>query len=214
MKPNLFFRLVLAASLAAGIGVLAQIRFSLGPVPYTMQNMGVVMASLLLPPYSALLAVGLYLFLIFIGFPLASGLMGGPLVLIGYTGGYLWGFLLSAPFYSYLSRKYLEYRGKGLWEINYRDGVVLLLLSAICFLPVYLLGFLFFYHYAVSSPQLFSWASKASSMLINLNSRGFIIFVASVLIFLPQDLLMDHVLGITLAKEISRILRERGVNLK
>jgi biotin transport system substrate-specific component len=204
---------VLAAFSAVIIGVLAQVRFMLGPIPYTMQNMGVVLASLLLSPSMAFFSVALYLLLIGIGFPMASGFMGGPLVLVGYTSGYLWGFLISAPIYSWVSRKYLLHHGKSLSMIDARDSIVLLLLSALSYLPVYILGFLVFSYYALGNAFLLSWAGKASSAVINAESVYMKLFTATVLVFFPQDLLMDHVLGILLAKESHKILLRRGVSI-
>ncbi|MEM4871380.1 MAG: biotin transporter BioY, partial [Thermofilaceae archaeon] len=71
------FRLTVSTALAVVTGLLAQVTFRLGPVPYTMQNAGVVLSGLLLPPRWALLSQLLYLALIATGLPLAAGLRGG-----------------------------------------------------------------------------------------------------------------------------------------
>jgi biotin transport system substrate-specific component len=208
-----YIEFIIAGFTAVIIGVLAQVRFMLGPIPYTMQNLGVVLASLLLSPSMAFFAVALYLLLIGIGFPMASGFMGGPLVLVGYTSGYLWGFLISAPLYSWVSRRYLSSRGKSLSMINSRDIIILLILSAVSFIPVYTLGFIIFSYYALGNVFLLSWPGKASSTLVSTNSVYLKLFTATVLVFLSQDLLMDHFLGILLSRESYRILSSRGVDL-
>ena len=196
------------------IALFAQIKFNLGPIPFTLQNMGVILASTILSPLYSLLSISLYLFFIFIGLPFAAGFSGGPMVLFGFTSGYLWGFLFAAPFFSYMIRR------SGLLRKILVDGLegkslfLALMVSLFCFLPVYLLGFLVFYHFAVPGSPLFDWSTDASSLLgINFDSRVLLIFFVSVLIFLPQDLFMDHLLGIIVGVKILRFLEERGIEL-
>lgn len=83
---------LLAALLCAS--VLLTLR--LGPVPFTLQVFVVVLIALLLPPATAALAVGAYLVAGAAGLPVFSGLTGGLGVLVGPTGGYLWGFFAGA----------------------------------------------------------------------------------------------------------------------
>lgn len=65
----------------------------LGPVPPTMQSLGVMMAGLLLPPGEAVAAVALQLALGLAGLPVLGGGMGGPTLLFSPAGAYLWGHL-------------------------------------------------------------------------------------------------------------------------
>lgn len=202
---------ILSLSVAL-IALSAQIKFNLGPVPYTMQNMGITIASLLLPPLDALMSVLIYISLIAIGLPLASGMRGGISVLIGYTSGYIWGFAISAPLMSMLSRAYLKRKKIPLRSIGKREAAALLLISVLSFIPTYLLGYLVFLRYAVPSSSLYLWSSNvASSIGFSSENIYLMIFAASVLIFLPQDVLMDQTIGIALAKEIDRFLHERGI---
>ena len=66
------------------------------PVPFTMQTMAVLTVSALLGSGQGCACVGLYLLLGAIGVPVFSGFRGGFSALLGPTGGYLIGFLLSA----------------------------------------------------------------------------------------------------------------------
>ena len=50
MKPGSSARASMASLLAVVTAVLAQVSFRVGPVPYTMQNTGVILLGLLLPP--------------------------------------------------------------------------------------------------------------------------------------------------------------------
>lgn len=65
-------------------------------VPFTLQTFGVFLAVLLLGGKRGTLAVVLYLLMGAVGLPVFSGFTGGVGVLLGYTGGYIAGFLLLA----------------------------------------------------------------------------------------------------------------------
>lgn len=133
-------RISLMALSIALIALTAQIKFNVGPIPYTFQNLGVTFASLILPPINAFMTIILYLLLICCGFPLAAGGSGGPAVLFGYTAGYLWGFAISAPLMSFLSKVYLKRKNIRLSDIKGIEIVVLLIISTISFLPTYFFG--------------------------------------------------------------------------
>lgn len=83
---------LMAALMAAG----ALFHLSLGPVPFTLQDMCVALAGLVLGPRHGLYAVGLYILAGCAGLPVFSGGRAGLGHLIGPTGGYLAGFLLLA----------------------------------------------------------------------------------------------------------------------
>ncbi len=86
--------LTMAALFAALLAASAWITVPLGPVPFTLQTMVVVLIALVLRPREAVLAVGAYLALGAIGVPVFSGGRAGLGVLTGPTGGYLVGFLV------------------------------------------------------------------------------------------------------------------------
>ena len=204
--------IVIAAFIAGLTGALAQVRFNIGPVPYTMQNLGVMLAGLLLPPFYAFLSMLLYIAMIAIGLPLASGFHGGLAVLVGYTGGYLIGFVIASPIMSILTRKYLRRIGKELHNIGFKEFLVILAFTVIAAMPIYLLGFTVFAYYALHQTPLYMWSRTAASFFkMSINSELMTIFVASVLIFMPQDIFMDHVIAILVAKGVSRILSVRGI---
>ncbi|MDI6870431.1 MAG: biotin transporter BioY [Bacillota bacterium] len=86
------------ALLAAVIGTLAFVAVPLpfSPVPLSGQSFGVMLAGALLGPYLGPLAVLVYLLLGLAGLPVFAGGHAGPGVLVGPTGGYLWGFAAGA----------------------------------------------------------------------------------------------------------------------
>ena len=74
------------------------------------------------------------------------------------------------------------------------------------------MGFIVFCYYAVPGTSLFQWASSVTSFLgLNFDNPLLLLFATSVLIFLPQDVLMDHLLAIILAYNITKILKVKGV---
>lgn len=74
-----------------------------GPVPFTLQTMGLYLTLMLLGGRLGTLAVAGYLALGAMGLPVFSGFQGGFGVLLGPTGGYLAGFLVCAGIYWLLS---------------------------------------------------------------------------------------------------------------
>lgn len=201
-------RISLAVLLAAVTAVSAQLKFNLGPVPYTMQNFGIVLSGLVLGRYGALAQL-IYLGMIAAGLPVASGFKGGLGVLFGFTAGYLWAFPLAA-FLVGIARERI-------WkERNRRELFLLWLSSCFAVLPVYLLGFYVFYKFATGgklSPFLLKYCRAVESKLGLKLSTFSMIFLASVVIFIPQDYFMDHVLAVLAFAYVDRLMRERGIEL-
>ena len=69
---NKYVRITLACSLAVLTALSAQIKFNIGPVPYTMQNFAVILSGLLLGKFGALAQL-IYLGMIAIGIPAGAG---------------------------------------------------------------------------------------------------------------------------------------------
>ena len=201
-------RISLAVLLAAVTAVSAQLKFNLGPVPYTMQNFGIVLSGLVLGRYGALAQL-IYLGMIAAGLPVASGFKGGLGVLFGFTAGYLWAFPLAA-FLVGIARERI-------WkERNRRELFLLWLSSCFAVLPVYLLGFYVFYKFATGgklSPLLLKYCRAVESKLGLKLSTFSMIFLASVAIFIPQDYFMDHILAVLAFAYVDRLMRERGIEL-
>ena len=76
------------------MAVSAWITVPLGPIPFTLQMFAVTFAILVLTPKQAIAAIAGYLVLGAIGVPVFSGMRGGIGVLLGPTGGFLWGYLI------------------------------------------------------------------------------------------------------------------------
>lgn len=96
--PSPIRALAAVALLAAAISTLAFVAIPLpfSPVPLTGQSFGVMLAGALLGPRLGPLAVLAYLLLGLVGLPVFAGGHAGAGVLVGPTGGYLWGFVAGA----------------------------------------------------------------------------------------------------------------------
>ena len=94
--PSRARTVALGGLLIALLAIGATITVPLGPVPFTLQTAVVVLVALLLTPKEAALVMGGYLLVGAAGAPVFSANQGGFGVLIGPTGGFLWGFLIGA----------------------------------------------------------------------------------------------------------------------
>ncbi len=107
-------------------------------IPFTMQTFAVFCALLLLGGRRGFFAVGLYILLAAFGLPVLSGFRGGIGALLGPTGGYILGFLLSAALY---------------WLFEGRARPLLLLIAGL--LICYLFGTLWFvYVYSSNGKEI------------------------------------------------------------
>ncbi len=102
-RVAVFAALIVAFTLVPGIYLFA------GTVPLTMQTLGVTLAATVLGPRRGVLAVLVYLALIAVGLPVASGFAGGLGVFAGPTGGYLVGFVPAALVIGWLAQRALWY---------------------------------------------------------------------------------------------------------
>ncbi len=94
MKKTGIREITYAGVFAAIIAVLSQISIPLpSGVPVTLQTFAVAIAGALLGWKLGLLAVVVYLILGCVGVPVFAGFIGGAQVMVGMTGGFLWGFL-------------------------------------------------------------------------------------------------------------------------
>lgn len=88
-------RLVWIAMCAALIAMGAYAHFPLGPVPISLQVLFVLLAGFILGPIAGSSAVALYLLAGLVGLPVFAGGTSGLGHILGPTGGYLLGFLLT-----------------------------------------------------------------------------------------------------------------------
>jgi biotin transport system substrate-specific component len=97
---------VLASLMAALMAVGAYIHIPIGPVPIVLTNLFVLLSGLLLGSRWGLASAGLYLLVGAIGMPVFYGGKGGFAHILGPTGGYLFGFVLSAWMTGFISERF------------------------------------------------------------------------------------------------------------
>ena len=91
--------LVYIALMAALLAICAWVTIPTPAVAFTLQTMGVFLALSLLGGKRGFLAILVYILLGVVGAPVFSGFRGGPGVLFGSTGGYIFGFIATALLY-------------------------------------------------------------------------------------------------------------------
>lgn len=92
------------AVLAAVLAVCAWLSVPLGEQAVSLQTFGVFLALRLLGGRDGTVTVLVYLLLGAVGLPVFTGFRGGIAVLLGPTGGYLWGFAAAGILYWLLER--------------------------------------------------------------------------------------------------------------
>ena len=76
--------------------ICAWISIPAGNLIFTLQSFAFLLALFVLGGKGAVVSVAVYLLLGMVGLPVFSGFRGGFGMLLGVTGGYLWGFLLAS----------------------------------------------------------------------------------------------------------------------
>ncbi|MDI3317693.1 MAG: biotin transporter BioY [Bacillota bacterium] len=102
--PGRAARVGLMAALIAALAAFS-IPLPFTPVPFTLQIFGVLLAGALLPPAEAVAAVALYIALGAVGLPVFAQGHAGVGVLLGPTGGYLWGDLAGVGLAAWLLQR-------------------------------------------------------------------------------------------------------------
>jgi biotin transport system substrate-specific component len=96
--------MVLCALFSSLIAICAWISIPIGDIAFTMQTFAVFLTLGILGGKRGTVSILCYLLLGAVGLPVFSGFQGGFGVLLGVSGGFLWGFLLSGLSYWMLER--------------------------------------------------------------------------------------------------------------
>ena len=141
---------VKVAFVVALMCVLAWVTIPFGPVPFTLQTLGIMIALKILSPKDSFFAVSVYLLLGTVGLPVFSSFGSGFGVLFGPTGGFLFGFLFGTLGYVFLQRLLEKSKlknivsllafliicyvfGCGYYALAYKTGIITAL--TICAIP-------------------------------------------------------------------------------
>ena len=96
--------MVLCGLFSALLAICAWISIPVFQLTFTLQTFAVFLALFTLGGKWGTLTIGIYLLLGSVGLPVFSGFRGGLGALLGVTGGFLWGFLLTGIAYWALER--------------------------------------------------------------------------------------------------------------
>ncbi len=110
-------KMTMCGIFAAMLAVCAWLAVPIGDVSVTLQTFGLLLCLGVLGGKLGCISCTVYLLLGVVGLPVFSGFQGGFGVLLGPTGGYLWGFLLTAVTFWALEKRL------SLW-LNFAIGLV------------------------------------------------------------------------------------------
>lgn len=102
LAPSDLARIAVFAALVAAMALTPPL--PLGPIPMTLQTLGVALTGLCLGPWRGFAAMALYVAVGAAGLPVFSGGAAGLGVIIGPTGGYLLSFPLAALVGGFVAR--------------------------------------------------------------------------------------------------------------
>ena len=102
------YDLVLISVSAALITICSWISIPLGPVPFTLQTLGILAVMLTVGGRRGTIAILVYLALGAVGVPVFAGFKGGIMSFAGPTGGFLIGFVIASLVYWLLEKLFLK----------------------------------------------------------------------------------------------------------
>ena len=93
-KRSALYTMTACALMAALMCVLCPLSIPIGPIPISLSILVLIVTTMVLGTWRALVSYTVYLLLGAVGMPVFSGFQGGLAKLAGPTGGYLVGFFL------------------------------------------------------------------------------------------------------------------------
>lgn len=106
MKKMTVFEMCITAFFATLTAVLTQIAIPIGPVPITLGTFSVFLAGALLGAKLGAVSQAIYVLLGIVGVPVFTSFRAGVGVLLGPTGGYLWGYILAAGLIGFIVKRF------------------------------------------------------------------------------------------------------------
>ena len=162
--------MALCALFAALLTICAWIAVPVTDIAFTLQTLGIFLTLGLLGGKWGTAAIAVYLAMGAVGLPVFSGFRGGISVLLGATGGYIWGFLAAGLIYWLLT------------AVLPAEKTVRLLAMAAGQLGCYVLGTLWYrYLYLQGGNEASFWLVAAQCVLPYLLPDGIKLLLAWIL---------------------------------
>lgn len=126
--------IIYTAITIALITLSAYITIPFGPVPFTLQTFAITLVMLLFKPKVGISAFLIYLLMGAIGIPVFSAMRGGFGVILGSTGGFLWGYAISITLCSFLQNRCVDKIDNRYVHIAFTtlNCVILTLIAYVC----------------------------------------------------------------------------------
>lgn len=132
--------MALTSLFAALLAVSSQVSIPLGPVPFTMQVMFVLLAGMILGKRLGPASVVVWVLLGVFGLPVFAQGKAGAAVLIGPTGGYIFGYFACTYIVGYVAEHF---------ELNYKHTAAAMLLGLAVIYGIGLAGFMLSFQYVL-----------------------------------------------------------------
>lgn len=171
--------MIIASLFAALLAVSSQLSILIGPVPHTLQILFVLLAGVVLGPRWGITSVFVWILLGVFGLPVFAQGKAGAAVLVGPTGGFLFGFALCAYVTGWMTEK---------GDLTYWRVLVIMSIGLVIVYAVGLAGFMASFTYFLHKPM--TWYNA---------------FALSVAPFLPFDaikMLIAVYLGVRVRKAL------------
>lgn len=179
--------ITITAMLIAILVVCSQLAIPVGPVPITLQTLGVLMIGFLLTPKNALLATSIYAVMGLAGLPVFSGFSGGLQSILVPSFGFVLAFIPAA----YIQATYLT-KVKALESKHLViSGVINIIIT-----------------YAIGLPYM----AIILNSYMNAQMNGVAILMAGLIPFIPGDLLKLFI-GFLMAKRLLPIIQKNIVTI-
>jgi biotin transport system substrate-specific component len=114
MKTKDISMIAMMIAIIIVLGMIPPIPLGFIPVPIVLQNLGVMLAGIVLGAKKGGLAIALFLTLVAMGMPFLTGGSGGFSVFLGPTAGYLIGWFVSAILIGLGRNKFMETKNWGI----------------------------------------------------------------------------------------------------
>lgn len=132
--------MALTSLFAALHAVSAQVAIPLGPVPIIMQILFVLLAGIVLGRRLGPASIAVWVLLGIFGLPVFAQGKAGAAVLIGPTGGYIFGYFICTYIVGYVAENF---------ELTYKNIAIAMLAGLIAIYGLGLLGFMLSFHYVL-----------------------------------------------------------------
>lgn len=96
--------------MSAVLCIIGPATIPIGPVPVSLIQIALYLVAYTLGMWRSVASCLIYIFIGLVGIPVFSGYSGGPAVLLGPTGGYIWGYLVLTFCSGFFIEKFAEKR--------------------------------------------------------------------------------------------------------